>query len=285
MPDLIPQRWSCTALGLVAIATLALACTSDDEKEVLPPVVLGMTDTTSPTIEGEGAEESIYQVAREVRLPYRQPNDDERPKGQAAPYPRPPFHIAEDSRVTLRFTLSNLDDRQHTVELLIDPWNEFVRYVPGVTVVRDEEEMPNFSGIDRFIIVPPKGRVQGIITPDDMVELAVDLTTAMSLSSNPPPEDSAFAGAALYNRAFNSQNRSSVADPVLQPWIPAARGKVAAVTGFDLGLRTREPAKVAVELVIDIQDVNGERVVMDDEPDRKVGRPGTELTPPAGAAP
>lgn len=271
-------------LGSLVLGMLLLgACTSETDKEVLQPVVLGMLDTTAPTI--DDGETQIFQVGTEVRLPYRSPTDDERPRGQASPYPRPPFHIVEDSRVTIRFTLSNLDDRQHTVELLVDPWNEFVRYVPGVSEAGPEEVLPNFSGIDRFIIVPPKGRIEGIITPDDMGELATDLTIAMSLAERPPAEDGGFAGAALYNRTFASQNRSSEPDPVLAPWLPPQRGKVAAVTGFDLGLRTYEQAKVAIELVIDMEDLNGERVVMDEDTEPKLGRPGTELTPPAGAAP
>jgi hypothetical protein len=267
--------------GVASFATIVSACAGQDEKEVLPPVVLGMLETTTPAY--DDGEQQIFQVAREVRLPFRDPKPEERQRGEQAPYSRPPFHVATDSRVTVRYTLSNLDDQEHTVELLVDPWNEFVRYVPGVTAVREDEVLPNFSGIDRFILVPPKGRVEGIITPDDMVELATDLTVAMSLARRPPDAMGAFAGAVLFNRAFNIQNRSSEPDPVLQPWMPGAKENVAAVIGFDIGLRTYAPAKVAVELVIDIEDLNGERVVMDGEADRQVGRPGTVLSPPAAA--
>ncbi|MBX3210275.1 MAG: hypothetical protein KF764_34905 [Labilithrix sp.] len=279
-----PQGLAVRAVaGLFVLGAVASACAGEDEKEVLPPVVLGMLETTAPTY--DDGQQQIYQVGREVRLPYRRPTDEERPRGEQDPYPRPPFHITADSRVTVRYTLSNLDDRQHTVELLIDPWNEFVRYVPGVTTVRDEEVLPNFSGIDRFVILPPKGRVEGIITPDDMRELATDLTIAMALARRPPDAMGAFGGAALYNRTFNIQNRSSQPDPVLQDWMPASTTNLAAVIGFDVGLRTYAQAKVAVELVIDIEDLNGERVVMDGEEARHVGRPGEVLTPPAGAGP
>lgn len=269
-------------VGLAVLGAIASACAGEDEREVLPPVVLGMLETTSPTY--DDGQEQIYQVSREVRLPYRRPRDEERPSGQQDPYPRPPFHVTADTRVTIRYTLSNLEDRQHVVELLVDPWNEFVRYVPGFTTVREDEVMPNFSGIDRFVVLPPLGRVEGIITPDDMTELAVDLTIAMALAQRPPDETGAFGGAALYNRTFNIQNRSSEPDPVLEPWIPSSRTNVAAVIGFDLGLRTSARAKLAVELVIDIEDLNGRRVVMDGEEDRQVGRPGNALSPPAGGA-
>ena len=271
------------ALALLAVLGLAAAaCAGEDEKEVLPPVVLGMLETAAPTY--DDGQQQIFQVGREVRLPYRRPDDAERPRGDQDPYPRPPFHVAADTRVTVRYTLSNLEDRQHVVELLIDPWNEFVRYVPGVATVRQDEVLPNLSGIDRFVILPPKGRVEGIITPDDMVELATDLTTAMALDRRPPDATGAFGGPVLFNRAFERQNRSSEPDPVLAPWMPGPKSTVAAVIGFDLGLRTAQAAKVAVELVIDIEDLHGERVVMDGEEGRQIGRPGNALSPPAGAA-
>jgi hypothetical protein len=271
------MRAGIVAWGALCALVLALTgCIDEGDKEVLPPVVLGMLDTAEPTY--DDGEEQIFQVSAEIRLPFRKPSDGERPNGQADPYPRPPFHVASDSRITLRFTLSNLDDKQHTVELLVDPWNEFVRYVPGV-VMDEEEAIPNFSGIDRYFVLPPKGRIEGIITPDDMVELAVDLGTAMALEKTPPDGKGAFGGPALYNRAFNFQNRSSEPDPVLEPYLP--RGPVATIVGFDLGLRTAEKAKIAVELVIDVEDLNGDRVVEDGDEAKLIGRPGKTLTPPA----
>jgi hypothetical protein len=253
-----------------------LACSNEDDKEVLPPVVLGMEADTPATY--DDGEQQIFQVTREVRLNFRRHEDSERPQGEAPPYRRPPFHVASQSRITVRYTLTNLEDKQHIVELLVDPWNEFVRYVPGVQV-DDEETIPNFSGIDRFFVLPPKARIEGILTPDDMVELAVDLTTAMRIEDSPPSDDSELAGARLYNRAFNIQNRSSEPDPVLAPYMPL--GPVAAIIGFDLGLRTYAQAKIAVELVIDVEDLEGNRLVEQGTDDRRLGPPGDTLTPPA----
>jgi hypothetical protein len=258
------------------VLPLFVACSSEDDKEVLPPAVLGMEGDTPPTY--DDGQQQIYQVTREVRLNFRRAEEGERPTGEAAPYRRPPFHVAANSRITVRYTLTNLDDKQHTMELLLDPWNEFVRYVPGVQM-DEEETIPNFSGIDKFFVIPPKGRIEGIFTPDDMVEVAVDLTTAMRIEAQPPNDESAFAGAGLYNRAFNIQNRSSEPDPVLAPYMPL--GPVAAVIGFDLGLRTYEQAKIAVEVVIDIEDLDGNRLVEDGTDDRRLGPPGETLTPPA----
>ena len=271
------RLWHAHTTSLAACLVLA-ACSNEGEKQVLAPFVVGMENDLAPTY--DDGETQIYQVSRELRLPFRRPEGDERPSGEAPPYRRPPFHLTRDSRITIRFTLSNLDDAPHTVELLVDPWNEFVRYVPGVAQ-DDEETIPNLSGIDRFFVLPPKARLEGIVTPDDMVELAVDLTTAMRIAEAPPAGDGPFGGARLYNRAFNAQNRSSEPDPVLAPFLPL--GPVAAVIGFDLGLRTREQAKIAVEIVVDVEDLDGERVIEDEEEERQQGRPGDALSPPASA--
>lgn len=242
-----------------------------------------MTADTAPIF--DDGEDQIFQVSIPVELPVRRATQDERralPRN-IAPYPREPFLKARDVRVTVRYTLTNIDDQEHIVELLLDPWNEFVRYVPGTSVVNQDQVVPNFSGIDRFVIVPPKGRVEGILTPDDLVEAAVDLGTAMSLQQRPPASDSQFGGATLYNRAFNIQNRSSEPDPVLAPYFPPV---VAGVVGFDLGLRTSAAVNVALEGVVDLEDVEGDRMIEpDDTETRPIGRPGNDLSPPAGAAP
>lgn len=257
----------------------------------MDPVVLAMVETTPPIY--DDGETQIFQVSKDVRLPFRRFTDAERPKGQLPPYNRPPFHLATASRITLRFTLTNLDATKHNVELLIDPWNEFVRYEPGVSVIREDEVQPNFSGIQRSFVLEPRSRLEGIVTPDDMVELATDLTTAMTLKRNPPDEMGQFGGAVLYNRAFNVQNRSSEPDIVLEPYIPANKKQVAGITGFTLGLRTEEAARVAVEIVANLEDRSddGDRILIadDDGEDvdkdpkkRQLGRPGEVLSPPAG---
>ena len=46
----------------------------------------------------------------------------------ADPYPRGPWLKESDLHLEIRYTLTNLDDQPHTVLMMIDPWNEFVRY-------------------------------------------------------------------------------------------------------------------------------------------------------------
>jgi hypothetical protein len=273
------------ALASAAGASGLVGCASSKEQQVLPPVVLGMTETTPPAF--DDGQTKIYQVTEEVRLPLREPLSGERPEGKVDPYPRAPFHVVRDTRITVRWTLSNLEDKQNIVELLFDPWNEFVRYSPGVNA-GGEEALPNFSGNQRFVILPPLGRVEGILTPDDVLELATDLATCMALDKQKPPAGSApdpnnpASGPALFNRAMNTENRSTVTfDPVLAKYIPPV---VAGLTGFDVGLRSAGPVRVAVELVIDVEDLQGNRVVPSGAGLDTVAPPRTRLVPPAPQA-
>ncbi len=264
------------ALAVFALLCGSLSnCANDGESQVIPPIVLGMLETT-PAAYDDG-QVQIFEVHLPVELPLRRVGNGEVSGGALPPYPRTPFHLAKDTRVTARYTLSNLENVPHVVELLVDPWNEFVRYEPGV-VQDDEETTPNLSGIDRFFTLPPLTRIEGIITPDDFVELATDLGTAMAIAQTPPAGDSAFGGPILYNRAFNVQNRSSEPDPVLAPYFPKT---IAGIVGFTLGLRTSEPSKVALEVVLDVEAVTDDRVIPMGEGTRRVGRPGTALVPPA----
>ena len=50
--------------------------------------------------------------------------------------------------------------------------------------------------------------------------------------------------------------------------------------GFDLGLRTQAAVNVAVEIIVDVRDKHGDRVVPVGEEDKTFGPPGTILSPP-----
>lgn len=270
------------AVAMFVVLAVGVACSKSGDETVQNPQVVAMLDTTAPIY--DDGEQQIFQVEKQVALPFRKPEDSEVPKGNVAPYPRPAFHTALNSKTTVRFTITNLDTVAHDLELLIDPWNEFVHYQPGIAQVSDDEVLPNLSGIDRFFVLQPNQRVDGIITPDDMLELAVDLTTAMNLKARPPDPKGDFGGPVLYNRAFNTQNRSTLPDVVLGPWIPTDRATVATVIGFDLGIRTAEKAKLAVEVVPDVEDDSpqGNLVIIDGDEGKQITRPGTALEPPAG---
>jgi len=261
------------------LGALVLAACSRGGDQAILPVVLAIDSNVAPLYEDD--QTAIYQVTTPVELPLRQPTAEEAAAlGPQAPYPRAPFQLSTDTRITVRFTLSNLDDEQRTVELLVDPWNEFVRYRPGLSAGEEDSMTPNVSGIDRWFVIPPKSRIEGILPPDDFLELATDLGTAMNINARPAAADGAFAGPGLFNRAFNLQNRSSEPDLLLDQYRPQSS---AGIVGFDLGLRTSGRANIAVELVIDVEDIQGDRVIPVDNPDnlQPIGVPGTILQPPA----
>jgi hypothetical protein len=267
---------ACAGLGPQILFLLLAGCTNSDA-QVDSPVVLGMTDKMAAYYSDQ--ELTMYEAQLPVQLPVRKPTQQDLMglPGNVAPYPRQPYLLDSDETVEVRYTVSNLDDQQHVVELLLDPWNEFVRYRPGVTVVNDEETVPNFSGFDKFLVVPGKGRVVGTITADDTREMSVDLATAQNIMAMPPDAMAAFSATGLMNRAFNLQNRSTDNDPVLSPWIPKV---IAGLTGFDLGIRTYEPANVAIEITTDVTDLNGNRILSPGSTDAKMNIPGKILAPP-----
>ena len=88
--------------------------------------------------------------------------------------------------------MSNLDAEAHNVELLLDPWTEFARYVPGVNV-GEESTIPDLSGIDLLTRVEGLQRKTGTFTFDDMDEVATDLATTqnilLSMPAMPPARD------------------------------------------------------------------------------------------------
>jgi hypothetical protein len=234
---------------------------------------------------------TLYQVQTAVALPVRKPTQSDlsglgkAPKG--TPYPRAPFLLASDESVEIHYTISNLDDKDHTIWMLVDPWNEFVRYQPGVQVVNDEETLPNY-GYDLAFIIPGKSRVQGTLTSDDTHEIAIKLASVMNLLASPQAQASstnnnAFDATGIANNIFNPQNRSNSNDPLYTPWIPPV---IAGMTGFDLGLRfqcddTCTPPNMAIEVTMDVVDLQGNRFVAQDTNDPQMGMPQKTLSPPA----
>ncbi len=280
-PKAVGARPHFLGLSLVCVLVLGVAaCAKNDENQITEPSAVGMTDKMAPTY--DDGQSQLYWVTTPVKLPMRMPTGEEAAALKTmAPYPKEPFIKADDVRVEIRFTISNLDDKRHAVELLIDPWNEFVYYLPQVQV-SDEMSQPDLSGYDKYFILEPKGRVQGVITTDDVRELAYDLGTAMNLALLPPPDpqNPASNTNGLFNHAMNLQNRSTAPSPLIAKYIPAV---APALTGFDLGLRSGSAMNVAVEVQVDVQDqstTGKSKVVAPGETDPTYQKPGTALSPP-----
>lgn len=262
MGGITPATWGRgpTLALVIGLGLASVACGSDDEKRTLRPVQLGMTSEMGATY--DDGEMQLYEVKLPVQFPIRAPDGGELADLQQGvmPYGREPFILNEDVKVQISWTLSNLDPDPHNVELLIDPWNEFGRYWPGLALVDadNEESLPNLSGKDILFELPGvnedrESRKRGVFTFQDMDELAIDFATVMNIiATAPPPDPMADAeenpAVTFVNHAFAIENRS-YNDPFIAAYIPQV---IAGLTGIDLGLRTYEPANIAVEILIEV---------------------------------
>jgi hypothetical protein len=297
-----------TIVGIVPLfAILAGTCIgvgacsngNNPSDQVTPPIDLGMTPNMTPYYQDENI--TILEAQMPVPLPVRKPTAADLqglgPAPKGTPYPRAPYLTAGDESIEVHYTISNLDAQSHAVWLLIDPWNEFVRWDPGVTVVSDEETEPNW-GYDLTFLVPGQSRVDGTLTSDDMQEIATKLAAVENLLASPQakaaevPDASAdaaddpnatsqytngFDPGAYANNIMNPQNRSNSGDPLYDPWIPPV---IAGLTGFDLGLRSYDTGNLAIEITMEIKDVNGNRFVAYGSSAPQIGVPPTTLTVP-----
>lgn len=244
-----------------------------------------MPSDLSPTYELE--ELTLYEVKLPVPFPIAAPSAAELQAlalRAIAPFERYPFLTQKELGVELSFTLSNLDEQAHNVDLLIDPWNEFGRYVPGLADSGQDELAPNLSGIQLLIEVPGtsdtrSSRRRGTLTFEDFDELAIDFATAMNIIANPPESDGDDDLTVAYvNHAFAIEQRSN-RDPLSKPYIPAV---IPGLTGIEIGLRTRQPANVALEVVIELVD-HGSDKILERESSRAAMQPPQQIV--SAAAP
>lgn len=263
--QLAPKPCLRTMSACLALSLCAAACGSKEESKTLPSVQVAMDRTLAPAY--EDGELEIYEVRVGTQLPILAPSPAQAEAIAAQPmepYAHAPWARVGQVRVQLSWTLTNLDDEPHNVEVLVDPWNEFAKYFPGLQLTDEERGsyMPNLSGIDYLYAMDavggPDSRRHGTFTFDDCDEMARDFATALSLRANPPASDDPMEDPTLryVNHAFAFQNHSDN-DPLVQKWVPPV---APALTGFDIGLRTYEPAKVAIEVVAEVVDSGDDRV-------------------------
>ena len=93
---------------------------------------------------------------------------------------------------------------------------------------------------------------------DGQHELAHDFATVFKILRDAVPADPEEDDprGTLINYAFNVRNRS-YNSPLLAPYQPDI---VPGLVGFDFGVRTSEPANVALEIVVELRDRRGDRV-------------------------
>jgi hypothetical protein len=253
-------RIHCLALGATVIG---LAC-SDENTRQLPPVAVALADTVAPVY--DDGELTIYEAKTSLALPIIAPGDvamSELAAAPSDPFERTPWITNEDVGVQVNWTLSNLDEEDHGVWVMVDPHNEFGRYEPAIVVTGDEATR-DLSGIDMLFLLPGTGsgeaesRIVGTFTFDDMDELARDFAAVFKILRDAAPVDEMEEDprSTLVNYAFNVRNRS-YNSPLLDPYLPEV---VPGLTGFDFGVRAFEPANVALEIVVEVRDQRGDRV-------------------------
>jgi hypothetical protein len=244
-------------LGALLAASGAVGCAAESDKQTYDPVALGMTSDDPPFI--DDGQSTIYEVKRAVSFPINVPSEADLAVLSAVvpPYPRTPWITTKDVQVQVSWTISNLDKQAHNVEILLDPWNEFARYIPGISV-GEEETVPDLSGIDLLMRVEGMSRKKGIFTFEDMDEVATDLATAENIIGASTGAGTTDAGVnGLVNHTFEIHNRSSDNDRLIKAYIPTM---IAGLVGFDIGLRTVEQGNMAIEIIVEITDHVGNRV-------------------------
>jgi hypothetical protein len=278
------------ALSAALLAALTVGCGADDETRMLPPQQVAMSQAVAPIYSDD--ELTVFEVKKPLQFPIIAPEPGAIPAGVVEPYDHAPWITLEDVRVQISYTVSNLDDEEHNVHLIVDPWTEFGRYWPGLTLIdaEDGEYALNLSAYDDFFPLPgvsagEASRRQGVITYDDMDEVARDFATVMNLIKFPPAGYDGGGGEeqsslpTYVNHAFHFQNRSA-SDPLVQAWVP---GTVAGLTGIDFGLQSLEPGadgenapNIALEIVVEVTDLGSGKVRREGEEDILL-EPTTEI--------
>lgn len=256
---------------------LACGCGDGERTRRLSPLYVGMTDDLAPIY--DDGDLVLYAVSLPVELPVLAPSDEQRRalrEGSVEPFGRYPWVRSSDIGVQLTWTLSNLDAATHDVEVLVDPWNEFGRYRPGFFVEDNGDVVPNRSGIQRLYVLRglrdefgDSARVHGTFNFADLDELATDFATAINIMESGAAVEGGPSIAELVNHTFHTRNRSG-STPLTDGYRP---DQIPALTGFDIGLRTRAPANIAIEVFVEVVDRGRGRVVREGDDDPRLRRP------------
>jgi hypothetical protein len=263
----------CAACLLFAMAMGVGACeSSTNATGIVAPLDVGMTSTVAPYYTDGNL--TIYWEQKPVSLPVREGTGTEK---NVSPYPAAPYVLSSDYQLEINYTVSNLDTQEHDVWVTVDPWNQFVQYDPGVTIVSDDETEPNLAGLATPVVLPAMSRVQGTFTADDTHDLAAKLAIAMAIMKQPVNPMATYSQATLLNHDFDTQYRTNDGDPLMAPYIPSV---IAGLTGFNLGLQSYEQMNVAIEVTMQIVDNSGGKLIPPGESGTPVGPPATHLKVP-----
>jgi hypothetical protein len=244
----------------MAIATLwwlllgGAACT--EERRFLgdgAPYQVALTENTAPAFASD--EGALYVVEQRIELPIRVPTElalrdlNEAASGfPGLPFPRMPWVERDDVAIEVDFTLANLDGAERQVAVIINGYNEFHEYMPGVTVI-DEEPTADFSQWERLYELAPDERIDDTVREEEFDEAAVDLATVVN-------------GAPNSNEVVFFENKSS-RDERSRAYVPPV---VPGLCGFRIGLRATAAASILLEATVRVRDAGDRLAAMSAEP-------------------
>lgn len=188
-------------------------------------------------------EASLFIVETRVELPIRDPGAavlrDLRQAADAVddlPFPRMPWVERGDAEVEIDFVLMSFADREVDVAVIVNGFNEFDEYMPGVSVI-DEQAVPDYSQWERLFRLEPMQRIEYTIREEQLDEVAVDLATVVNGAPNP-------------HEVVFFENHSS-SDERAQPFIPEV---IPGLMGVRLGLRSEQAVPILLEATVRVRD-------------------------------
>lgn len=244
---------SCRSLVMCALLTL-VAC--DDERTYVGEDKIYQVALNADTMAAFETEEggALFIVETLAELPISRPSSAEladRMTGARAyrnlPFPRLPWVERGELEIQVDFTLSNLDDDEHDIDVTVNGANEFNEYVPGVQVI-EEDAVPLHAQWERRYTLAPKSRISDTVREEDLDEAAVDLATVVNGAPNSDE-------VVYFENKSATDERSKKYIPEIIPGLVAVR----------MGIRTNQAAPILLEASVRVRDV-GDKLADDDDP-------------------
>jgi hypothetical protein len=244
------------AITTLLTLLLAIAGACADERRFAGGVhQVALTEDTPAAFTLEDAQ--LFVVETRIELPIRRPPDialqDLRQAADSyddLPYRRLPWVERGDVEVEIDFSLTNLDDESRQASVIVNGFNEFHEYVPGVIVV-DDEATAEFAQWERLYALGPRERIERTIREEQLDEVAVDLATVVNGVDNP-------------NNVVFFENQSAT-DERNREFIPEV---VPGLAGLRLGLRATEAGNLLLEATVRVRDTADRLASEGEEPFR-----------------
>jgi hypothetical protein len=204
---------------------------------------VALTATTEPAVASDQG--GIYIVETHAELPIRNPSSTELADLNTGvkhykdlPFSRLPWVERGELELQVDFTLSNLDNAAHDIDVTINGANEFFEYIPGVVEVEEEAPLPRHAQWERRYTLEAKERKAVTVREEELDEVAVDLATVVNGAPNSDE-------VVYFENKSNSDARSMKYIPEVIPGLTALR----------LGLRATQAAPILLEATVRVRDV------------------------------